>query len=73
MDIFILFQFDHYYPDGGLEDIKGVFPSLQDAKDAFLLNPQGELAEVVQIVNGQAVRVASGRINYVDGLKTPSW
>ena len=36
MDRYLLFAGDRYYPLGGWEDLKGEYPSVEKAKDAFL-------------------------------------
>lgn len=44
---FLLFSFMKYYPDGGLSDLQGVYPSLDEAKAAFVGNQDfGQIAHV---------------------------
>ena len=44
---YILFQFDDYYPSGGLWDIKGSFDTIEEAKDNWSCRPSYDQSEIV--------------------------
>jgi hypothetical protein len=34
---YALFAFGHYYPNGGIDDLRGVYPSVEECRQAFKL------------------------------------
>lgn len=59
--MFLLFAFNNWYPQGGINDLLGIFLSLDEAKTAF----QGdwEIAQIVKVENGCLYLVATGTAN----------
>lgn len=54
MNTFFLFTFDEYYPSGGMNDLRGSFASIEDAR-AEKNKSDYEYFQIVQFQDGKLV------------------
>lgn len=54
MKRYLLFAWRTYYPDGGWNDLRGSFVSVNDAQDAFALIDETEYIENGQIIDSSS-------------------
>jgi hypothetical protein len=65
--MFYLFGGYHYYPEGGVSDLRGSFPTMEDALEAvneyqyLLRRRKYEWYQIVQIVDGDFIIIEENR------------
>ena len=62
--VYILFAGDNFYPEGGVNDLRGIYQTEQDAVDAAMnceildrLSIDGSWWHVVKMENGKMVKI----------------